>query len=79
LQRSGGWPRLCEDYIGSQSDQFFRESLHLSASGCIAAVDVDIAAFKPSKLFEFCPKRLCRRIVVAQEHADTPDVVGLCV
>ena len=55
LQRGGDRRRLCEDHVGLQCDQLFRERLDLIQLGARkASVDADIAALRPSKPFEPC-------------------------
>src|SRR6516165_4552985 len=74
---------MCEDHVGLQRDQLFREHLHLRAGRRKAIVNTDIAAFRPSTLPEPLPE--CReagpyfRIVLgkAHQHADPPHSVGL--
>src|SRR6516165_10098503 len=74
---------MCEDHVGLQRDQLFREHLHLRAGRRKAIVNTDIAAFRPSTLLEPLPE--CReagpyfRIVLgkAHQHADPPHSVGL--
>jgi hypothetical protein len=74
---------MCEDHVGLQRDQFFREYLRLRANRRKASVDADIAAFRPSTLFQPLPEcrkaSLCLRIVLgeAHQHADPPHSVGL--
>jgi hypothetical protein len=67
---------MCEDHVGLQRDQFFRECLCLRTGRRKASVDADIAAFRPSTLFQPLPEcreaSLALRIVFGecQEHAD---------
>src|SRR5215469_15266195 len=74
---------MCEDHVGLQRDQFFRECLRLCTGRRKASVDADIAAFRPSTLFQPLPE--CReaslglRIVLGErhEHADAPHSLAL--
>src|SRR5258707_257712 len=74
---------MCEDHIGLQRDQFFRDYLRLRPGWRKASVDADIAAFRPSTLFQPLPE--CReaslrfRIVLGEphRHADPPHALGL--
>src|SRR5215813_14455020 len=74
---------MCQDHLGSQGDQLFRENLRLSAGRRKAICDVDIAFFQPSTLLEPLPE--CREagprclIVLGEAHqyADPPHSVGL--
>jgi hypothetical protein len=83
LQRGSYRGRMCEDHVGSQRDQFLRALLDLSAGGRKAVVDVEIAALRPTQLFE--PLLQLRepclrfRIVLGQadEHPDPPNAVAL--
>jgi hypothetical protein len=74
---------MCEDHVGLQRDQFFREYLRLRANQRKASVDADIAAFRPSTLFQPLPEcreaSLCFRIVLgeAHQHTDPPHSLGL--
>ncbi len=88
LQRGDDRCRLCEDHVGLQGDQFFREHLRLicAGGGRKAVIDVDIAALRPSTLFKPLSKsRQARRrfrIVLGQahQHSDPANPVGLlCV
>src|SRR5262249_34029268 len=75
--------RIGEDHGGLQRDQFFRECLRLCTGRRKASVDADIAAFRPSTLFQPLPE--CReaslgfRIVLGErhEHADAPHSLAL--
>src|SRR5215469_10088373 len=72
-----------EDHVGLQRDQFFREYLRLCTGRSKASVDADIAAFRPSTLFQPLPE--CReaslgfRMVLGEryEHADAPHPIML--
>src|SRR5260370_27430447 len=74
---------MCEDHIGLQRDQFFRDYLRLRPGWRKVSVDADIAAFRPSTLFQPLPE--CReaslrfRIVLGEphQHADAPHPDGL--
>ncbi len=75
---------MCEDHIGLQRNQLFRERLILiRPAGRKAIVDADIAALRPSEPFEPLPE--CReaclhfRIVlgIGHQHADAPHPLGL--
>jgi hypothetical protein len=74
---------MCEDHVGLQRDQFFREHLCLRTGRRKPSVDADIAAFRPSTLFQ--PLSECReaspglRIVFGEchEHADAPHALAL--
>src|SRR6516164_11301637 len=74
---------MCQDHLGSQGDQLFRENLRLSAGRRKAIFDADIAFFRPSTLLEPLPE--CREagprclIVLGEAHqyADPPHSVGL--
>src|SRR6516162_9021674 len=74
---------MCQDHLGSQGDQLFRENLRLSAGRRKAIFDADIAFFRPSTLLE--PLTECREagprclIVLGEAHqyADPPHSVGL--
>src|SRR5262249_9304709 len=74
---------MCEDHVGLQRDQFFRECLRLCTGRRKASVDADIAAFRPSTLFQPLPE--CRhaglgfRTVLGAryEHADAPHSLAL--
>src|SRR6516162_4396018 len=74
---------MCEDHGGLQRDQFFRECLRLCTGRRKASVDADIAAFRPSTLFQPLPE--CReaslgfRIVLGErhEHSDAPQSLAL--
>src|SRR5215472_8354719 len=74
---------MCEDHVGLQRDQFFRECLRLCTGRRKASVDADIAAFRPSTLFQPLPE--CReaslgfRIVLGErhEHTDAPRSLAL--
>src|SRR6266436_58770 len=74
---------MCEDHIGLQRDQFFRDYLRLRPGWRKASVDADIAAFRPSTLFQ--PLSECReaslrfRIVLGEphQHADPPHPLAL--
>src|SRR5260221_9066775 len=74
---------MCEDDVGLQRDQFFREYLRLRAGRRKASVDADITAFRPSTLFQLLPE--CRetslrfRIVLGEphEHANAPHAIRL--
>ena len=75
---------MCEDHVGLQGDQLFRERLKLICpAGRKARVDADIAALRPSEPFEPLPEcreaRLHFRIVLgeAHQHADAPHALGL--
>src|SRR6516162_8108697 len=69
---------MCEDHVGLQRDQFFRKYLRLCTGRRKASIDVDIAAFRPSTLFQPLPEcrkaSLAFRIVLGErdEHADAP-------
>src|SRR5262249_2844477 len=83
LQRGGDRRRICEDHVGLQRDQLFREHLRLRAYRRKAIVNTDIAAFRPSTLLEPLPE--CReagltfRVVLgeAHQHANPPHSVAL--
>jgi hypothetical protein len=72
LERGNIRRRICEDDVGAQGDQLFREHLRLfGARGRrVAIVDSDIAALRPSEPFEPFPERhqacLACRIVFGQ-------------
>src|SRR5262245_42112358 len=74
---------MCQDHLGLQRDQLFREHLHLRAGRRKAIVNTDIAAYRPSTLLEPLPECReagpCFRIVLgkAHQHADPPHLVGL--
>src|SRR5439155_24781668 len=75
---------MCNDHVGLQGDQLFREYLRPFRAGLRKAiVDADIAALRPSKPFEPLPERrearLAFRIVLGegQQHADAPHPIGL--
>jgi len=57
------------------SDQLFGKRLRLSAGWRIAKFDMNIAALKPSTLFEFLLESFYVWIVDAGEHADKPDTL----
>src|SRR5438094_8121441 len=68
---------MCNDHVGLQGDQLFREYLRPFRAGLRKAiVDADIASLRPSKPFEPLPERrearLAFRIVLCerQQHAD---------
>src|SRR6516165_4562833 len=69
---------MCEDHVGLQRDQFFRKYLRLCTGRRKASIDVDIAAFRPSTLFQPLPEcrkaSLAFRIVLGErdEHPDAP-------
>src|SRR6516165_8205481 len=75
---------MCEDHVGLQRDQFFRKYLRLCTGRRKASIDVDIAAFRPSTLFQPLPEcrkaSLACRIVLGErdEHADAPHPLLLC-
>ena len=74
---------LCENHVGLQGDQLFREHLRLSAGGRKPSVDSDIAVLRPSKSFEALPEsrnpRFDFRIVLGEghQHADPLHPRGL--
>src|SRR6516225_10046958 len=74
---------MCEDHVGLQRDQFFRKYLRLCTGRRKASIDVDIAAFRPSTLFQPLPEcrkaSLAFRIVLGErdEHADAPHPLAL--
>src|SRR5262249_22449086 len=77
LQCRGDGPRLSENHLRLQGDQFFGESLHLNASRRIPMINVNITALRPPKPFQFFVEHLYVRIIKGEEHADTPDAVRL--
>ena len=84
LQRGGVSSRMCEDHVGVQCDQLFREHLKLICpGGREAMVDADIEALRPSKPFELLSKfrdaHYPFRIVlgIGHQHSDAPYAVGL--
>jgi hypothetical protein len=75
---------MCEDHVGLQGDQLFRAHLKLiDIADRKASVDADIAALRPSELFEplteCCEARLHIRMLLGQtsQHADAPHPLGL--
>jgi hypothetical protein len=44
-----------EDYVGPQGDQLLRKRLKLVWAARKAGLQMDIAAFRPTKLFESLP------------------------
>jgi hypothetical protein len=74
---------MSKDHVGLQGDQLFRTQLHLSAGGCKAVIDADVAAFRPSEAFEPLPEsgKPCFpvRIVFGQphQHTDASHALGL--
>src|SRR5262249_34965571 len=84
LYRSGHFGRACDNHIGLQVDQFFREHLHpLDAASAPANVDSHIAAIGPTQLRKPArqPGRVGLRLRISfidlNEHADPPHWLGL--
>ena len=66
---------MCEDHVGLQRNQFFREYLCMRTGRRKAVVNTDITVFRPSTLLEPLPEcreaGLCLRIVLG-EAVSTP-------
>ena len=75
LQRSSDRSRYRKNHLGLHSDQLFGKRLRLSAGWRIARFDMNIAALRPSTLFEFLLECLYVWIVDAREHANKPDTL----
>src|SRR5712691_3900479 len=84
LQGGNDRRRLCDDHVGLQGEELFRQRLKPARlSVAEAIVDEDVAALPPSTPFEPLPEsgepRLQVRIVLlaAQQHANAPHWVAL--
>src|SRR5262249_23752228 len=76
--------RICEDHIGVQGDQLFREYLSAPrANSCEPIFEVNISAFRPSASFKAMPEHRSARLrfwlilFEVHEHADAPHVLLL--
>src|SRR5262249_1973245 len=71
--------RMCEQHVGLQVDQLFREHLRLLTSGRKTSIDADVTALRPELLSKFQQARLGFRIVLGQahQHADAPHPLAL--
>ena len=75
---------MCEDHVGVQGDQLFREHLGaLRADSREATVEMNISAFRPSVPFEAVPERCKARLRFSiilrkvQQRADPAHVLAL--
>src|SRR5262249_4968155 len=74
---------MCEDHVGPQTDQLFRQHLRLSPGGSKTSIDADIVTLRPSEPLEFLSKFrgacLGFRIVLgeAHQHRDVPHTLAL--
>ena len=76
--------RICNEHVGSQRDQFFREQLRLVGTPrCKPIVNSDVAAFYPTKLPKPLPEPreagLCFWVIlgVPDQHSDRRHLIGL--